>query len=860
MIRLEGALGPTIALAEQSHDQQKWVVVRTLGVVASVVGMAYWVLATAGLAPADHILLGLSQITVGVGIGGAIYELYHHVHLKNLLPTTSLSEQAASEDWLVRINLADYISWEVGRILLLAQTAPGQFAMEPFLRGLLAEDTTGIFFARAGLTGPIDETKAASGRAPTVQSPVTSVEPLLQYAAVKAVEAGHRRIHVSHILMAMAEYHQGFVDLLFAHNVEPDDLIEAIGWYERTRKRSEHHFFWERGKVGIWGIGRDWAAGYTPTLSKFAIDLARYYSNRDQQSQIVGRTAVILQIEQVLASERRSNVILVGLPGVGKKTVVNGVAARIAAGDAPRTLANKHVMELDVGALLAGVSDRGQLEERLLRVLRDVSQAGNIILFINNIHTLFAAEAGKLGSINASDVLLPFLRSGRIQLIGATTPADYHGVLAPQGAIASAFRRIDLEEPSPEEAVVLVEDVALYLEARYSVFVPVPTIRKAVFLAQRYIRREPLPESAVRVMEAAAIRVTNERGKYITTGMIETIVTELAKVPVGDLHATEKDRLINLETVLHGRVIGQDEAITAIASAMRRARSGLNSGSRPIGSFLFLGPTGVGKTETARALAEAYFGAEQAMIRLDMSEFQSPASLARLIGAPTEAQGAGSGQLTSAVRDTPFALILLDEIEKAHPDILNIFLAVLEDGRLSDGRGEAVDFSNSIIIATSNAGSEFIRTQVTQGVPPEQFKEALLDHIQSTGQFRPEFLNRFDAVVAFKPLLPDQLLRIVDLLLKGLNKRLVEEKLTVELTEPAKVKLAELGYKPEFGARALRRVLQDKVENIVADKLLVGAVNRGDTLVIDVPDLGDIAAPAAPIDESPPQPPAQPTT
>lgn len=838
MIRLDGALGPTIARADVRHDRSAAIAARTTALVAAGLGLVYWVLAGTGLVQSDHILLGLAQLAVGITLLGGLAELHYHVKTKNLVPIVPLGEVARQPNWLSQTNLADYCSWEVGRVLLAAEVSPGRFATEPFVRALLVEATTATLFARAGLTGPVDPTAQAA--APPVQSPVTEVEPLVQYAAEQAASTSHRRIHISHILFAMAEHHQGFANLLFAHKVEIADLKAAVAWFERTRDQAKYRFFWERGKVGIWGIGRDWAAGYTPTLSQYAVDLAKYYTNRRLQTQIVGRAQVIEQIEQVLGSEQRSNVLLVGLPGVGKKTVVNGVAARIAAGDVPRTLADKHVMELDVGHLLAGVSDRGGLEERLLRVLRDAARAGNIILFINNIQTLLDGQAGKIGSINASDILLPFLRSGRLQLIAATTPSEYHSILAPQGAIASAFRRIDLAEAAPEDAVILLEDVALYLEGRYSVFIPIPTLRQCVYLAHRYVRGEPLPASAVRVLEAAVMRTANERTRYVTTATVEATVTELTRVPVGEVGTSEKDKLLNLESVLHTRVIGQDEAISAIANAMRRARSGLSSGSRPLGSFLFLGPTGVGKTETAKALAQAYFGADSAMIRLDMSEFQSPASLARLIGVPTEAQSAGVGQLTSAVKDAPFSLILLDEIEKAHPDVLNVFLQVLEDGRVSDGRGEPVDFGNTIIIATSNAGSEFIRSSVTQGQGEEQFKEPLLELLQSTGQFRPEFLNRFDAVIAFKPLTPDQLLRIVDLLVTGLNERLAQEQVTVVLTSRAKGRLAELGYKPEFGARALRRVLQDRVENLVAERLLAGSISRGQTITIDTPDLGEL--------------------
>lgn len=838
MIRLESALGPAIARSEIHHDRPLMMVLRGVGAVLLLASLGYWGGATLGLLPVSVVLEGFCQIILGVGILVSMAELYHHSHIRDLLPSVPLIEQAQSNDWLVRVNLADYVSWELGRVLVAANTSRGELDMERFIGALLAEETTRIFFARAGLTGPLNDQAAASQAAPRLAEAVTTVEPLIQYAAIKAVEGNHRRIHLSHVLLAMAEHHQGFANLLFAHKVDVSDLQEAVSWYERNRNHTQHRFFWERGKVGIWGIGRDWAAGYTPSLSQYAVDLARYFRSAELQTQIASRTAVIDQIEAALASERQSNVLVVGLPGVGKKTVVNGFAARIASGDVPRSLANKHVMELHVSALLAGASARGQLEARLLRVLNDASRAGNIILFINNIHTLFGSEAGKIGAINAAEVLLPYLRSGRIQLIGATTPADYHQIIAQQGAVAGSFIRVQLEEPEAADALILLEDVALYLEARYDVFVPVPTLRRAVAHGARYIQGEPLPTSAIRVLEAAAVRVSNAKGHYVTTAAIDQVVTEISRVPVGDVQATEKEKLLNLEAALHARVVGQDEAITSIANAMRRARSGLSSSKRPLGSFLFLGPTGVGKTETARALADTYFGAESQMIRIDMSEFQSPASLARLIGSPTEAEAAGSGELTRKVKDAPFSLVLLDEIEKAHPDVLNIFLQILDDGRVTNGRGETVDFTNTIIIATSNAGAELIRTAAKDGTLAEGFREQLLDHIQSSGQFRPEFLNRFDAVVAFKPLTQEQLGAIVNLQLQALNKRLAEQNITVTLTPAARAKLAELGYQPEFGARALRRVMQDRVENAIAAKLLSGQVQRGETVTIDVTDLG----------------------
>ncbi len=846
MIRLEGSLGLQLARIEDRHDAYRWRIVRLLGLMLVTIGAFYWFAVLAGLTQLQPVWLGLAQMVVGIAILGGLVELYYHEHLLRVLPPRTLANLAGQPDWIQTVNLADYASRELARVLAGSSRPPalvpasgtgpaggGSYDMQAFLRSLLEQPSARQILLRAGLVDGLTQTNG--DQSPTLPQAIDGVEPLLQYAAVEAASGSHYHIQLSHVLVALLEHYQPFADLLFTHKVAKDDLLASIDWFVRVRVVDRHHFFWERGKVGIWGIGRDWAAGYTPTLGRYARDLSMYLRDRDLQTQIVGRDDEISQVEAALASQRRANVLLVGLPGVGKKTIVNGLAARIASGDVPRSLANKHVFELDVNRLLA--SSNSSLEDRLLHVLSDAAHAGNIILFIDNIHTLFAAAYGKVGTINATEILLPFLQSGRVQLIGATTPADYHSVLAVQGAVAGSFTRVDIDEPSDAEALVLLGNVALYLEAQQAVLITVPVLRRSIAMARRYVHKTPIPESAIRVLEAALIAAANRKATVVSTDDVDVVVSRMSRVPVGDATRDEKDRLLNLEAILHERVIGQDEAIAAVASALRRARAGVTSTKRPIGSFLFVGPTGVGKTETAKALAAAYFGSDQTMIRLDMSEFQSPSSLARLIGAPTEVQAAGPGALASAVRDNPFSLVLLDEIEKAHPDVLNLFLQVLEDGRATDGRGELVDFTNTIIIATSNAGSDFIRQQVKAGVASDQFKEQLLETLQREGTFRPEFLNRFDAVVTYQPLSEAQLLTIVDLQLGSLNARLREQGIQVALTDDAKATLARLGYQPEFGARALRRVLQDKVENGIADRLLKGEVARGQTVTLDVGDI-----------------------
>ncbi len=846
MIRFPGSRADTLARASAAHDAALARLIRGVGLVLAILGTLYWFAVSLGLLPVSALLLGVSQIALGALILGGMREIYHHAYLERLPPPGNLGELAQLPDWLTTTNFAEYCSLELARVIEASQQN-GTFDMQTFFDALLKERTTQIILSRAGLVGELKT--GEGGQAPPVALPVTDLDPLLMYAATEAVEGGYNEIHLSHVFKALAEHHQGFANLLFAHRIERADLDQAVEWFLIGQQARRRHFFWESGTVGMYGIGRDWAAGYTPTLSQYATDIARYVRDPALYLQMVGRTSMIDQLEAALSSERQSNALLVGEAGVGKKTIVNGFAARIASGQVAMPLKNKHLMQLDAARLLAGVSDRGAIEARLLRVLNDAATAGNIILFIDNVQTLLAAEEGKVGVVNAAEVLRPFLQSSQIQLVATTTPREYHETIARQGVVAELMTKIEVAPPSPEETMRILQMVVFRLEGRQGVYITVPVIRAAVQGADRYVTQVPRPESAIRVLEAAAT-VTSRRGqRVVSTADVDTALSELSNVPVGEVQESEKDRLLNLEQVLHERVIGQDEAVTAVAQALRRARSGLAGGNRPIGSFLFLGPTGVGKTETAKALAAAYFGSDDAMVRLDMSEYQSPASLAQLIGSGTDAQEAGTGQLTSAVRDTPFTLVLLDEIEKAHPDILNVFLQVLDEGQVKDGLGRAVSFTNSIIIATSNAGSELIRQGIQAGTDHEALKAALLEAIQSQGIFRPEFLNRFDAVVAFRPLSQPELLQIVDLQLAGLNKRLSEEQVTVQLTDAAKARLAELGYQPEFGARALRRVIQDTVENVIAERLLKGTLQRGQTATLDVEDLGQ-ATSAAPVSAS----------
>ncbi|MDE2173521.1 MAG: ATP-dependent Clp protease ATP-binding subunit [Patescibacteria group bacterium] len=616
--------------------------------------------------------------------------------------------------------------------------------------------------------------------------------------------------------------------------LEPADLRTLLDWQEESeRKRNRRRQFWSKyNLMRSRSIGRDWASGYAPHLEKYAIEVNRYV-DRNFSPHLYGRVAETEAIERILARDGKNNVILVGEAGVGKMLTVSALAARIALGEVLAALSHKRVLQLETGALTSGLTGDGEIETRLQAVLNDAVRAGNIILLIENIQDLFN-DSHAAGTIDATQVLLPYLASSRLQIIGLTTYEGYHESIVTHADLARLFEKVELREPIKENVYAILRDVIPQIEGHDRVWVLYQAVKAAVELSDRYIKNAPFPEKTIDLLQEAAV-LAGARGEgVVTAAHIEEVVRERTRIPVGEMAGNEKDVLLNLETTLHERVVGQDEAISAIANAMRRARSGISSAKKPIGSFLFFGPTGVGKTETAKALALAYFGSEKRMVRFDMSEYQLPDSLHRLIGHDSEA-----GALTTAIMDNPFSLLLLDEIEKAHPDILNVFLQVLDDGRLTDALGRTVDFTNTIIIATSNAGAELIRESVARGDGSEGgLQERILEALQTQGVFRPEFLNRFDAIVMFKPLTGDQTNQVARLLLADLNSRLKEKSITVVADEQVLAKLVSVGFDPEFGMRPLRRAVQDRVENLVAHKILAGELKNGDTLTLTPSDIG----------------------
>lgn len=661
-------------------------------------------------------------------------------------------------------------------------------------------------------------------------------------------------------------------------------------------------------QVGAAGEGVDGqakkgrAASSTPTLDQFGRDLTEE-ARQGKLDPVIGRKGVIDRVVQVLSRRTKNNPVLIGEPGVGKTAIAEGLAQQIVAGDVPETLIDKRVHTLDLGSLVAGTKFRGEFEERLKRVVEEIRQAHDVILFIDEMHTLVGAGAAE-GAIDAANILKPALSRGELQCIGATTLDEYRKHVEKDAALERRFQPIQVGEPTVEETVLILKGLRDRYEAHHRVKITDDAIQAAAKLSDRYISDRFLPDKAIDLIDETSSRVrlrtimapdgirklTDELEKarsekesciknqefekaavlrdreqeikrrietekeewqaqsavkdaVVTAEAIAETVSNWTGVPVARLAQEESERLLNLEGVLHQRVIGQEEAIKAIARAVRRSRAGLKDPRRPVGSFMFLGPTGVGKTELSRALAEALFGDEDALVVLDMSEYMERHTVSRLVGAPPGYVGyEEAGQLTEKVRRRPYSVVLFDEIEKAHPEVFNILLQVLEDGRLTDAQGRTVDFRNAVIIMTSNVGANFIDKDASLGFRPvddtdasyERMKERVTEAMKRT--FRPEFLNRVDDVVVFHALGREHLREIADLMLKRVSRQLVEHRITMEVTEAAKDKLVEEGYSREYGARPLRRAIQRLIEDQMSEELLRGNVKDGDTVVVDVKD------------------------
>ncbi|KEI43882.1 ATP-dependent Clp protease ATP-binding subunit [Saccharopolyspora rectivirgula] len=576
----------------------------------------------------------------------------------------------------------------------------------------------------------------------------------------------------------------------------------------------------------------------TPRLDEYGLDLTEQ-ARAGKLDPVVGRETEIEQALEVLGRRAKNNPVFVGDPGVGKTAIVEALAQRIVRGDVPWSLAGKRIISLDVAGLVAGTKYRGEFEQRFRDLLGELKQHhDDVLVFVDELHSIAAAGAGE-GSMDAATILKPALARGEIRLIGATTVEEYRRHIEKDPALERRFAPIMVGEPSVEDTVHILRGLQQRYQDHHRVQVDDSALHAAANLSHRYITDRFLPDKAVDLLDQACSRVRLRRGGTVRQSTVfepvvgaddvAEVVSQRTGIPVTEVGAEDLQRLLHLEQQLSARVIGQDAAVSAVAEAVRRARAGLADPDRPIGSFLFLGPTGVGKTELARALAHALFGSTQRLIRFDMGEFQEKHTISRLVGAPPGYVGYGeSGQLTERVRRQPYSVLLLDEVEKAHPDVFNTLLQVLDAGRLTDGQGRLVDFRNVVIIMTSNLGAH----RLGESTDPQQAAQAVLEELSAF--FRPEFINRIDDVVVFQPLQPQHLQRITRLLLENTARQLQDKGIELDVSDEAVYWLVEHGYQPEFGARPLRRVIQRELNNQLASLLLEAKATAGDRIRVQV--------------------------
>lgn len=667
----------------------------------------------------------------------------------------------------------------------------------------------------------------SAGAMPLLSSEVTQI---IFQSYEKAYNAHQDYVSVTELLLATVEQDTDLQEMLYDLGIDQRKLENVVEW-ARIRERLHRqylHFRVSAHRRSKTGMDKAMTALATPYLNQFSDDLT-LLAKFGHLDTCVAREEEMEEIFRVVAGGG-SNVLLAGDHGVGKKSIVEGLAQRMVEDDVPDRLKDKRLVRLSVSSLLAGTTPAGAVD-RLNRIMNDMARARNVILFIHNIHELVGVSAGEgKSSLDVADTLAEHLNSGKFLTFATTTTEALAQAIA-NTALSNVFTKVEIREMDQNQAIHVLESQVGFTEYKQQVFFSYDSIEKAVKMAAKFLHDTYLPGSALEVMKEAAAYAKNKKGPHalVTVEEVAAVISEKTKIPVTTVSADESSKLMHLEEEMHKRVIGQNEAVNLVANALRRARAEIRSTTKPIASFLFLGPTGVGKTELAKTIAVDYFGGEERMIRLDMSEYQDKGSVYRLIGTPGQK---GTGVLTEAVRTHPFALLLLDEIEKADKDILNLFLQVMDDGRLTDSAGHVIDFTNVIIIATSNAGTAYVQEQTRVGLDSDKIKEKLL-HGELKDYYRPEFLNRFDGIVLFKSLTHEDIKKVCAIMLKRVAKDLEAKGMELEVKDIALEYLSDVGFDPEFGARPMRRAIQEKVENPLAELLLSGKLERRDKVVLE---------------------------
>ena len=725
---------------------------------------------------------------------------------------------------------------------------------------------------------------------------------VIELALEEAAQLGHNYVGTEHILLGLLREEESFAAQILINIVDIATLkrqvLELLGETRQYSKQEYNQMSNDSNRQSTTS---------TPLLDEFGTDLNKLALER-KLDPVIGRQTEIERVVQILLRRTKNNPVLIGEPGVGKTAIAEGLANKIIEKQVPEFLTDKRIISLSIASMVAGTKYRGEFEERMKKMLEELKNSPDIILFIDELHTLIGAGASE-GAIDAANIIKPLLTRGEIQVIGATTLNEYKKYIEKDSALERRFQPIMVNEPTVEDSIKILKGIRDKYEAFHRAKITDEALEASVKLSHRYISDRFLPDKAIDLMDEAtskvrlasfkappAMKETEEKLEKIRTEKesaisaqeferaaslrdlekelreelkieqdkwkvrendlivvneedIAQVVSNWTGIPVKQLEEAESERLLKLEEILHERVIGQEDAVKAVAKAVKRARAGLKDPKKPIGSFIFLGPTGVGKTELAKALANALFGEDTAMVRLDMSEYMEKHTVSRLVGAPPGYVGyEEGGQLTDIVRRKPYSVILLDEIEKAHPDVFNILLQVLDDGRLTDSQGRTVDFKNTVIIMTSNVGSQllkkdnlslgFMKSADAENEKAENIKMRIQEEVKRT--FRPEFLNRIDDIIIFNSLTEKELSQIIDIMLKDVESRLKELELSLEVSESAKKELLNKGFDNEFGARPLKRAIQRNVEDEISEMILKSEINKGDIVLVDTDTKGNL--------------------
>lgn len=755
--------------------------------------ICFWLLATAIVATSDHRSAALTSLGLGL-ICFMLTQWYQH----DLKPTPPEGH-----------SLTGRLSGEVlGRL-------PAETNLSPRLLWLaLSDHWQAIFLMNHSLI-------AAKDLTPAISPQPQDLEAILQTAKEIADHAGRRTIEPGHIIVAIQLHTPGLHPLFNHLKFSTDDIISVGEWLDRVLdlQEMEMPFFG--------GIGRDWANGFTPTLNRYATNLSFAIEHSGAHYGTVADTPGVAAIQNSFAQGAKA-VAIIGPGGIGKTSYVYGLAQLLMEGKVVPTLQYNQIFGLNPSVIISSAKRQGELEEIVLMLMGEAVQAGHVILFLDDAQLFFSNGPG---SVDLTQILLPVVQAGRVRLIMAMNPTDYQRLRGHSPQFANLLSPVMLSERPQPEVMDILEDSTISIEHQHNVVITYDAIREAYRLSGRYDTESAYPGKAISLLNQS-LSHAEHGGKLITAVSVQQAIEQSRGVKVGAAAGVEANELLHLEDLIHRRMINQTRAVKVVASALRRARAGIANPRRPIGSFLFLGPTGVGKTELAKAIAATYFRDEANMVRLDMSEYQHADDVKRLLS-----NGQQDNSLILAVRRQPFTVVLLDEIEKAHPNILNLLLQMLDEGSLTDSDGRPASFKDCVIICTSNAGADIIRQRIDQGEELETFEREFTNQLINNGQFKPELLNRFDEIVLFRPLKPDELAQVVRLMINDINKTLATQNISVTLTDAAIMKIVEVGNDPRLGARPMRRQLQRAVEDGIASQILTGQAQAGDHITLDVGDL-----------------------